>query len=233
MIRKLLSYVLNGKILGIEQESWSADELNGNKPFIYILEDDVIPQNYVDISSIVNWYRFGGNCVKDYLAIQREIRNISFASVWDELTTQEKDILIELYAFKDDVEAIIYLMFDKGMSETEARMFILKNWHIHHGNMTQSCRDRWFEVKFTVGMFLPTSSAEHLFQIAQLLIFSFTDCAIFGKNYGDSSDGLMDFIESTNGYVNNGLTEQGYTLNFGTYEIFISELKKVLVNGIY
>lgn len=233
MERKLLSYVLNGGILGVDQESWNVSDLNGNMPFICIFENDTIPQNYVDISSIKNWYKFGSNCVKDYLSVQREIRNISFKSVWSDLTSEEKDILIELYAFKNDNDAIMYLVTEKGMSESEAQMFILKNWHIHHGNMVQSCRDRWFNVKFTVGMFLQIPDAEHLFQIAQLLIFSFTDCGIFGKNYGDSSDGIMDFIESTNGYFGKGLKEQGYTLNFGTYEIFISELKKVLVDGIY
>lgn len=53
------------------------------------------------------------------------------------------------------------------------------------------------------------------------------------STYGDNTDGLMDFIESTNGYVNNGLFEKNYNLNFGNWFYFIESIKNVLVYGIY
>lgn len=54
-----------------------------------------------------------------------------------------------------------------------------------------------------------------------------------GINYGDKKEGIMDFIESTNSFMGRGLRESGYTLLQGTWDDFIIELKKVLVDGIY
>lgn len=232
-MKKLLAYKTKEGLLGIDIEEWSIKDLDGKKPFLYVKNDDEIPFGYQDISSIVNWVKFGGNTKLDYLAIQREIKEIINNSVWDSLTIEERDLAIDWYAIVDYEEVVIYLMVEKEMPEAEARMFVLKKWHNHHNRMVESCKERWNAVKYNVGAFLRTIDAEHLFNIVSPLIYSFTETVIFGKNYGDHTDGLMDFIESTNFYENSGLKEQNYQLNFGTYEIFISELKKVLVDGIY
>lgn len=232
-MKKLLAYTVKSGTLGIDVKEWDSKVLNGYSAFLYIDGEDTIPIGYNDISSIVNWSEFGENTKLDYLAVQREIRGIVGSSIWDELLIEEKDLAIDWYAITNYEEVIMYLMIEKEMTESQARMLILKRWYEHHNKMVESCRERWNAVKYNVGAFLRTVDAEHLFLIASPLIYSFTETVIFGKNYGDYTDGLMDFIESTNGYFENGLREQNYPLNFGTYEIFISELKKVLVDGIY
>lgn len=127
----------------------------------------------------------------------------------------------------------INIYTEKGMSQQDAMTFVVKHWHVHHGNMIKCTKERWFRVKLIVGMYISTADAEDLFNTTKLLIYGYTESGIFGKNYGDNTDGLMDFIESTNGYVNNGLFEKNYNLNFGNWFYFIESIKNVLVYGIY
>jgi hypothetical protein len=54
-----------------------------------------------------------------------------------------------------------------------------------------------------------------------------------GINYGDKRDGIMDYIESTNAFAGQGLRENSYTLLQGTWDIFITAMRNVFVEGIY
>lgn len=233
MKRKLLGHKLGNQVVGVDLTSWSANQINNEKSFISVSIEDNTPSGYTNITSIKNWKQFGLECVNDYLVFQREIKSIVIASGWTNLTSEEKDIAIEYFAFDDSGDAMIYLMTEKGMSQENAMMFIVKHWHIHHGKMILCTKERWFQVKLIVGMFISTADAEDLFNTAKMLIYGYTESGIIGKNYGDNTDGIMDFIESTNGYVNNGLIEKNYNLNFGNWFYFIQGIKNVLVYGIY
>lgn len=233
MKKYLLAYQISGQTIGIDINSWNTDDLNGNQPYISINSGDTIPDNYINITSIINWKLFGLECVNDYLVFQRELKNIVITTGWTNLSNDEKDVAIEYFAFDDSTDAMIYLITEKGMSQDDAMMFIIKHWHTHHGKMIQCTKERWFQVKLIVGMFISIADAEDLFNTAKMLIYGYTETGIFGKNYGDNTDGIMDFIESTNGYVGNGLIEKDYNLNFGNLYYFIQGIKNVLVYGIY
>lgn len=233
MKRVLLAHKLGNQVVGVDLTSWNADDINKEKPFISVSIDDEIPNEYVNITSIKNWKSFGLECVNDYLVFQREIKSLVATSGWTNLTSEEKDIAIEFFAFDDNMDAVIYLMSEKGMSQEDAMMFIVKHWHTHHGKMIQCTKERWFQVKLIVGMFISTPDAEDLFNTAKMLIYGYTESGIIGKNYGDNTDGIMDFIESTNGYVGNGIIEKDYNLNFSNWYYFIQGIKNVLVYGIY
>jgi hypothetical protein len=61
---------------------------------------------------------------------------------------------------------------------------------------------------------------------------NYIEYGIEGKNYGDSVAGIMDFIEGTNDFAGNGISDMNLITNFGkTKEEIIHRLKKYLVYG--
>jgi len=231
MKRLLLAYQISGQTVGIDLSSWTDAELNGNKPFKFIYSGQTTPSGYVDISSIVNWNKFGCQVVNDYLVCKHEIKELVVEKGWSNLTNAEKDLAIQYYAYPDTISAVIYLM-GKGYTQQQAQGFVLLQWHRHHGNVMNSCKQRWFYAKFIVPQYLSFTDAESLFNTIESLAFAYNDMGRLGINYGDKSNGIMDYLESTNAYVGNGLRESGLTV-VGTWENFIQGMKNVFVEGIY
>lgn len=231
-MKKLLAYVLDGSILGINLTSWNSSDLNGMVPFKIIEELDDVDSNYADISSVKNWDAFGLNLTNDYLSLKSEIKSLVISQTWSNLSDEEKYIAIKYYAYTSSVSAIVFLM-SKGMTMQEAQVYLTQEWHKHHYKLLESCRQRWYYVKLIVATYLPFNDAENLFDTARELIYSFTESSRIGINYGDKKSGLMDYVESTNSYVGNGLKESGFTLQYGTWDEFIIAIKNVIVYGNY
>jgi len=207
--------------------------LNSNEPFKIILSGDTVPSGYTDITSIQNWYNFGLNIANDYLVPKFEIRELVEEIGWTGLTNAEKDVAILTYSYNNMLNAITYLMTEKGMSQNQAQGYLLQEWHKHHGRLVDTCKSRWFYVKFIIAQYLSFADAEELLDDCQMLIFSFTECGRLGTQYGDNNNGIMDYLESTGTFVSQGLRETGYELQQGTWDLFIEEINKVLVQGIY
>ena len=231
--KKLLAYQLSGETIGIDINSWNTKDLNGNNPFLIITSADTIPNNYVDITSIENWDKFGNDVANDYLVVKFEIRDIANNIGWSGLTNNEKDLAIKYYINPDMSVAIEHLMNTKGMTSGESRQFLTKKWHIHHGNLLSACKVRWYYVKIVAVKYLSFSDAEDLFDTAQQLIYEYTEMGRLGIDYGDKNNGIMDYLLSTNGYEGQGMEENNYTLLTGTWDEFKDELKSVLVCGFY
>lgn len=246
MKRILLAYTITGrtwtdvdvyhdwsKVVGIDTDSWTSEELKGNKPFKMIYTGDTTPNNYTDISSIENWDKFGKLVCSDYFAYKDAIKTIAIEKGWSELSIVERDLAIKYYSYPDTMSAIVHLMATKGMSQLQAQGYILIEWHKHHGNIISSCKQRWFYVKFIVPQYLTFDDAEDLLNTVEPLVFAYHDMGRLGKNYEDKKDGLMDYIESTNAFAGQGLKENNYTLLQGTWDDFIIAMKNVFVWGIY
>lgn len=90
---KLLAYTLNNQKYGIDILTYDPIELNGNSIFITIKDDENIPENYTDISSIENWNNLysSNNYIKHH-----EIINLSNAIGYENLTNNEKNIVDSL-----------------------------------------------------------------------------------------------------------------------------------------
>lgn len=233
MKKYLLAYQISGQTIGIDIQTWNTDSLGNNAPFKIIISGQSISTGYVDISSITNWNTFACSIVNDYLVCKNSIKEIVVEKAWSGLTNTEKDIAIKYYAYPDSMSAVIYLMTIKGMTQLQAQGFLLQQWHRHHGNVMNSCKTRWYYVKFTVPMYLNFDDAEDLLNTVEPLVFAYNDMGRLGINYGDKRDGIMDYIESTNAFFGQGLRENGYTLLQGTYDDFIQSMKNVFVEGIY
>ena len=232
MKKYLLAYQISGQTVGIDIQSWNTNDLNGNQPFMLILSGQIIPIGYTDISSIINWNQFACSVANDYLVCKNAIKELIIEKGWSNLSNDEKDIAIKYYAYSDITSAVIFLM-SKGYTQQQAQGFVLLQWHRHHGNVMNSCKQRWYYVKFIVPQFLSFNDSEDLLNTVEPLIFAYNDMGRLGINYGDKKDGIMDYIESTNAFQGQGLRENGYTLLQGTYDDFILVMKNVFGEGLY
>jgi len=231
---KLIAYSIDGSILGIDIESWDDTSIDFNAPFQVIQDASTTPDNYSNISSISNWNKFSEGLINDYLVLKTEIKNIEVSLGWNNLSDEDKDLAIKYYAYQDvSINNVVYYLITKGMSQDQAINYLTQEWHLHHKNLLESCKERWYYVKLTIAQYLSFSDAEDLFDTCQNLIFAFTESSRLGKNYADQKDGIMDYIESTNAFLNQGLQYTGYTLAKGTWPEFIQALKNVLIYGIY
>ncbi len=233
MKKYLLAYQISGQTIGIDIESWDTNSLGNNESFKLIISGQTIPTGYIDISSITNWNSFACSIANDYLVCKNAIKEIVLEKSWTGLTSEEKDLAIKYYAYPDSMSAVIFLMTQRGMSQAQAQGYLLQQWHRHHGNVMNSCKTRWYYVKFTVPMYLNFDDAEDLLNTVEPLVFAYNDMGRLGINYGDKKDGIMDYIESTNAFLGQGLRENGYILLQGTIEQFIQAMKNVFVEGIY
>ena len=233
MKKYLLAYQISGQTIGIDIDSWDTTSLGNNTPFKIIISGQTIPTGYVDISSIINWNSFSLSIVNDYLVCKNSIKEIVIEKSWTGLTSDERDLAIKYYAYPDSMSAVIFLMTQRGMSQAQAQGFLLQQWHRHHGNVMNTCKTRWYYAKFTVPMYLNFDDAEDLLNTVEPLVFAYNDMGRLGINYGDKKDGIMDYIESTNAFLGQGLRENGYILLQGTIEQFIQAMKNVFVEGIY
>jgi len=230
---KLYGYQISGQTVGIDIESWENDDLNNNKPFIIINSGDTIPSGYVDISNIENWDTIGLNVANDYLVVKFEIKNLVDQTGWSGLTNNEKNIAIKYYAYPDDISAITHLMTTMGMSQQNAQVYLVQQWHRHHAGVINACKKRWYYVKFIIPLFLSFDDAEDLFDTVQQLIYEYTEMGRLGKINGDKNDGIMDYIHSANGFAGQGLKENNYTLLQGDWNTLITMMNDVFVNGVY
>jgi hypothetical protein len=233
MEKLLLAYQISGQTVGIDIQSWNADDLNGNPAFKIIVSGTTITNGYVDISSIINWDTYGEGVANDYMCIRFTIRSLCRAKGWSNMTNEEKDIAIKHYVSDNPTDAVIYLMTTKGMSQQQAQGFVLMSWHKYHAKLLEAANQRMYYLKFAVPQYLSLSDCEKLFDNAQSLIYEFTQLGRFGIEIGDKKSGLLDYIMSTNAYVGAGLEESGLTLLQGTWDNFRSVLYSILVDGIY
>jgi hypothetical protein len=232
MKKYLLAYQINGQTIGVDINSWGIASLNGNSPFKIINSGSTIPSGYVDISSILNWDKFGENAANDYMVVRFEIRDLCRAKGWTGLTNTEKDSAIKHYISDNPTNAVIYLM-SKGYTQQQAQGFVLMSWHKYHAKLLEACKQRLYYLKFVVPQYLSLTDAEKLFDNAHDLIYEFTELGRFGIAIGDKKSGILDYLMSTNDYAGAGMEESGLTLLQGTWDIFRSALTTILVDGIY
>ena len=233
MKKSLIAYQISGQTVGIDITTYNPVDLNGNPAMQIILSGETIPNNYVNISSIEYWDRFGLDIANDYSVVKFAIKEIVMFSGWTSLINNEKDLVIKYYSYPDPTTAVIHLMTTKGMSQEQAQQFVLVSWHKHHLKNIVAYRQRWNYGKLTVLSYISRTDGEDLFNTVKPLIDLYIEVGILGWEYSDFQDGIIDYIYSTHGFTGQGLEENGYTLLRGTWDDFKLGLDKVLVCGIY
>jgi len=229
----LLAYQISGQTVGVDLSGWDDADLNGNPAFKIILSGTTVPSGYTEITSIENWNRFGLQVANDYSVVKFAIKELAEMIGWTGLTNTEKDLSIKYYAYPDPTTAVVYLMTTKGWSQAQAQGFVLQSWHKHHLKNIVAYTQRWNYTKFTVLQYLSRIDGEDLFNTVKVLVDLYIEVGILGIEFNDSSDGLVDYIYSVNGFTGQGLEENGYILLQGTWADFITALDNVIVHGIY
>ena len=231
--KHLIAYQIDGSTVGVDIETWNTADLNGNDPFQIILHDASVTSGYTAINTIGNWDRYSYAVANDYSVIKFAVKEIAEETVWTNLTNAEKDLAIKYYAYPDPTTAVVYLMTTKGWSQAQAQGFVLQSWHKHHLKNIVAYTQRWNYAKFTVLQYISRDDGEDLFNTVKTLVDLYIEVGILGIEYNDSSDGIIDYVYSINGFTGQGLEENGYTLLQGTWADFKEALDKVLVCGIY
>jgi len=70
---KLLVYTIGGQKIGIDILTWNEAMLSGNTAFITIADTGSTPTNYVNISSVDNWDKFGSSASLSEVQVKNEI----------------------------------------------------------------------------------------------------------------------------------------------------------------
>ena len=234
-IQRLISYTLDGSALGCDIITWEDASLGGNEPFKILTDPSAaMPAGYTDISSIKCWNDFGTNVANDYVQVKYQINNlVTDTSMWANLSEYEKDLSIQYYSYGSPTQAIIHMMTIHGLSQPQAQGFLIRSWHTHHVRLIEAFKSRLSASTYVIPFFLNFSDGEDLFDTIRNLIYDYTELGILGINFGDNNDGIMDYFNSTNGFTGQGLEENNYVLLQGTWSDFKSQLRDILVYGIY
>jgi len=189
----LFGYDINGETVGVDLGSWESIDLNGNQPFILVSGQTF--SGYSNITSIEHMSIFGNRAVDTYQTQQKGVRLCGYETGWSAMTDTQKDIIIDWYAYPEgSTEIVTYLVITKGMSQDEAESYLIDKWHTYWNSFLGDCPERWSNsVKITVG-YLPFSAASQVLDTVNVLVDKYIVAGRLGVGYGDTSDGLMNFI---------------------------------------
>ena len=229
----IYAYEVNGQKVGIDMSTLDREELHGNPPFIAVFSGNTVPSGYTEISSVENWDTYGFGIANDYGVARFAIKELVNEIGWTGLTHTEKDIAIKHHSAPTTTDAVMYMIFEHGMSQAEATQYVIKQWHQYYIQFIGSCKQRWEYVMLLIPQFLSFEDAEDLFDTIDSLIGYYNNAARLGRNYGNANDGILDYVESTNGFVGQGLVETNYTLIQGDWSTLINYIIDILHNGIY
>ena len=232
----LFGYNISGQTVGVDISSWNRSQLNGNDAFVIVSGQTL--NGYDNISSIEHMSNLGSNAINTYQTQQKGVRLCGYETGWSAMTDTQKDIIIDWYAYPEgSTEIVTYLVVTKGMSQNEAESYLIDKWHTYWNSFLEDCPERWSNsAKVTVG-YLPFSGASMLMDTVNVLVDKYIVAGRLGIGYGDTSDGLMNFIMSSSGYVGNGMEEycisQGFVLKKGDYNSFRLDLQNTLIDPYF
>ena len=232
----LFGYNISGQTVGVDISSWNRSQLNGNDAFVIVSGQTL--NGYDNISSIEHMSNLGSNTINTYQTQQKGVRLCGYETGWSAMTDTQKDIIIDWYAYPEgSTEIVTYLVVTKGMSQNEAESYLIDKWHTYWNSFLEDCPERWSNsAKVTVG-YLPFSGASMLMDTVNVLVDKYIVAGRLGIGYGDTSDGLMNFIMSSSGYVGNGMEEycisQGFVLKKGDYNSFRLDLQNTLIDPYF
>jgi hypothetical protein len=232
----LFGYNISGQTVGVDLGQWYTKDLNGNEPFVLVSGNTLT--GYDNITSIDNMYLFGRNVVDTYQTWQKGVRLAGYETGWSAMTDTEKDCIIDAYAYPEgSTEIVTYLVTTKGMTVNEAENYLIDKWHTYWDSFLEDCPERWSNAAKVTVSYLPFSATSQVLDTVNVLVDKYIVAGRLGIGYGDTSDGLMNFVMSSSGYVGNGLeeycTSQGFILKKGGYDSFRLDLQNTIIDPYF
>ena len=213
-------------------EAWISFEESGIRDHKLSYDNTPIVgyEEVTDIVYIHELYHITRTCFCDYINIRLLIKEIVGAIPFENLTEQEKMIVCEFCAF-DDATIVGYYM-SIGFTQAQA----ITKHKVNRANdidlASKACQQRaeTSVVKYIVIKYLTESSASAFLDAIRNYMEDYKRIAHLGLNYGQSREGLMDYIEATNAYENGGLSQYTFIAPY-TYAECRDELKNYLLYG--
>lgn len=211
--------------------------------FVYINSTEDLVSHTVDIQSIVGLHN-----PQDISEFSVTIRNLqssldyqkdrmilklqleSGEVIYDDLTDSEKALVVK-NCLLDDVTCVTFYM-NQGLSLELAQLTHLKNRAIEIRKTAESCENRANSpiLVYIAIKYLSEFDAMSFLDALREYLADYKLLAHLGIDYGHSREGIMDYIEATHAYTNEGLS----TFNFREgmeYAQCKDELKQFLVYG--
>lgn len=216
----IYAYLLNGVTPVSNVESYDNVQLNGNIPIVIATS---LPDNYEDISSIRNWWKYGTNLNKDYKFIRREIMNMVSSVGWLNITPEEKIIAATIFAVGKTERAVIFNIEDQ----------ILNGIIFHKQSVKSRVTRENRAVSEIYNRLTPGDQADLLNDISNLIDI-YVKFGIEGTLEGDP-EGLFDYLESRSNtsYATTGLLSKNYSVEGMTINQLSNTLIDILKNGNY
>ena len=182
---------------------------------------------HINRDSIHYWSNFGVE-LSDYIKARTKVKSIVDSIGFNNLRAENKEIAAP-FCPTDSTTMITYFM-GLGYSQADATEKYLDYRSNDIYLAAQACDNRMNNNYIKVIIkYLPITEAERYLTQTSVLSANYRNAALFGTQYGDYSDGIMDFIEDTGGLIGSGLST--YTLNDGMLLAdLIQELKDILIN---
>ena len=205
---KLLAYSIGGQPVGITVKKWAKDDLSGNPAFI-VSDNNVA--GYIDVTSIEHYDKYGPMFGLD--PNQKRfgiVEAMTIAGGFASLSNADKDIVGMYNAATDnemithyatvhtagDIDAAIQMHTEK-VGAFIGEMKEIATYRAEH-SATTACILQYMKDRGQIDSFI---SAINNFLTYYKVKFH------VGTQYGDTSDGIMDYLENTGGYAadNTGL----------------------------
>lgn len=167
----------------------------------------------------------------DYYKERNELRLLVDTQGFDNLNTKEKEYAAK-YCIADDTTIVMYYVsIGLDLDTAQAKHLVRRSEDINKAAVTCKNRAESAVVKYISIKYMAENDAATFMDAIRSFITDYGLLAHLGIEYGQSREGIMDYIEATNAYENAGLST--YTLRSGmTFENCKTEFKNYLVYGI-
>ena len=191
---------------------------------------DAVEAEYTDITTVTYLDKLKGG-IYDYHFVRRHIKDLVAVIGFGNLTLDEKIIVVR-YCAADDADLISYFMdtYSLDMATAITKLKVYRAIDISNATKALKGRAEHPAMTFIAIKYLSESNASIFSDNIRNFISDLKTTAHLGLNYGQERDGIMDYIEDTNGYVGTGLSTFTFENGF-TFEECSNEFKNFLVYG--
>ena len=127
------------------------------------------------------------------------------------LSDSDKAAVVNMCAV--DTNTCVQYYMSKGQTQAQAVATYVNNRGTGIGNMMQVCSNNINDNQLIIILltYMSQQQAELFLQSTFQLLFNYMQFAVYGKKYGNSIDGLLDYIEDYGDFAGKGLST--YMLN--------------------
>lgn len=168
-----------------------------------LIFSDSIPIDYTDIHTIENLSSYGTRANMDYQQIHAAIRELAITAGFENLTLTEKQIVAQNCAYDDETIVTFYATTQTSGNVQAALEIHTTKIGVFVSELEKIAKSRISNpyVKVAVMKYLKDRSQIDLFMAAiRNFVSDYKFKFHLGIAFGDSTDGLLDYIGNTGGY---------------------------------